>query len=83
MWKGDTASYSAIHKWLYAHYEKPTKCQDCGSTNSIEWANISGEYRRERGDWKHLCKRCHMIFDGTDIVSNGGRWGNRKAVKHG
>lgn len=28
-----------------------------------EWANISGEYKRERSDWVMLCPSCHRKID--------------------
>lgn len=65
-WKGDEASYSAIHKWVNRHYEKPGKCEHCGKPKIIEWANVSGEYNRKRDDWIGLCKSCHFYYDGHD-----------------
>lgn len=63
-WKGDKASYSAIHKWVASHYKKSTTCNHCGTTGLIDWANISGEYHRERDDWLNLCRPCHFKYDG-------------------
>ena len=28
-----------------------------------EWANISGEYKRNRNDFLRLCRTCHRRFD--------------------
>ena len=65
LWKGDEAGYSAIHKWLIRKLGQPRKCDGCGTTEAkrFEWANISGEYKRDFDDWKRLCKKCHAKFD--------------------
>ncbi len=64
-WKGDEAGYGALHDWLVIRLGKPKICDECGTTKAkkFEWANISGEYKRDITDWKRLCKSCHMIFD--------------------
>ena len=58
-WKGDDASYIAKHMWLYKHYGKATRCENpnCQFKNPkrYEWANISGEHRRDRLDYMMLC----------------------------
>jgi hypothetical protein len=60
-WKGDNASYTAIHAWVYRHFGKADKCENCTNKDHkrFEWANISGEYKRVREDWKMLCSKCH------------------------
>jgi hypothetical protein len=30
-WKGDEASYQAIHNWIIVHYGKAVKCRKCGT----------------------------------------------------
>lgn len=63
-WKGDKAGYNATHMWLTVHYEKGESCEDCGKvTQWLDWANISGDYRRERSDYKVLCRSCHRLMD--------------------
>ena len=77
-WKGDEASYEAIHMWLYEHYGKANKCEQKGchypkvvdagrriieKPSRYEWANISGEYKRDRSDWVMLCPSCHRKID--------------------
>lgn len=65
-WKGDSASYSAKHIWMKVNFGKANMCEEkecsCVSKN-YHWANISGEYKRERSDWKMLCVKCHKKFD--------------------
>jgi hypothetical protein len=71
-WKGDEASYAAIHLWASNHFGKPQKCEHCGTTEKrmYHWANISGTYRRERTDWLRLCVPCHKNHD---IKALGGK----------
>lgn len=72
-WKGNKASAAAIHMWVERNYKAPNTCEECGCVpkpakdgrRMIEWANISGEYKRDRSDWKCLCKSCHWFFDKT------------------
>jgi hypothetical protein len=75
----ENASYSAIHKYLTVTYGKPEQCKECGlkpnNKADIHWANMTGEYTREKKDYKPLCRWCHLKHDGNDIKSNGGRWG--------
>lgn len=62
-WKGEHASYMAIHNWLRRHKQKSGVCSDCGKSARTDWANISGEYRRELGDYRELCRGCHVAQD--------------------
>lgn len=66
-WKGEEASYAAKHMWIVKHYGKAACCEnpDCTYDNPkrYEWANISGEYRRDREDYKQLCPSCHRKMD--------------------
>lgn len=76
-WKGLSASYVTIHKWVARELGKPNYCEACHTkkANRFEWSNISGEYKRELSDWKRLCSRCHHAVD--DIANRG--WITRKA----
>jgi len=77
-WKGESAGYVAKHLWLIKHYGKANKCDnpDCSYPKIVnagrevldrpkryEWANISGEYKRERLDYIQLCPSCHRKWD--------------------
>jgi hypothetical protein len=64
-WKGEKAGYHAVHLWLTKHFIKSNACEICGTTNysRLEWANISGKYKRERSDYKVLCPKCHRLLD--------------------
>ena len=65
-WKGDKVGYSGIHIWMRTHYGTPRLCDKCGTTDAgrFDWANISGQYKRDRSDWTRLCRGCHMRQDG-------------------
>lgn len=64
-WAADKVSYSAIHCWISKNYGRPKQCEQCSTENAsvFDWANISGSYKRERSDWKRLCRSCHTKFD--------------------
>lgn len=69
-WKGDAASYAAKHIWMKVNFGKATGCEDTeclAMSKTYHWANISGEYKRDRSDWKMLCVRCHKKFDGRKL----------------
>ena len=66
-WKGDKASYRALHSWVEVRLGKPHFCEECGnkklSHRQYHWANVSGEYKRNIDDWRRLCVKCHKKFD--------------------
>lgn len=64
-WRGEEASYRAIHGYLCAHYPKSGICDECSrSTSRTEYALIHGrEYTRNREDYRELCRPCHMRYD--------------------
>jgi hypothetical protein len=65
----DDAGYRAIHYWLCRNHPKTGVCEECGREvgttkgQGTEYANISGEYRRDRVDYRELCVPCHRIWD--------------------
>lgn len=63
-WKGDDVSYKCLHEWVYRKLGKATKylCEHCDK-QAQEWANKSGNYKREISDWIPLCKSCHKKYD--------------------
>ncbi len=63
MWKGNKASYRSLHYWLELHKEKSI-CENCKINKAHDFANISGQYKRDVNDYKCLCRKCHMIEDG-------------------
>jgi len=65
-WKGEEASRTAKHMWIYKQFGKANHCSNpnCDKkSNKYEWANISGEYKREIFDYKQLCVICHRKMD--------------------
>lgn len=69
-WKGENAGYYAKHDWVIRQWGQPQMCEHCDAENlgsrKHQWANISGEYKRNRADWLRLCAKCHFKFDGRD-----------------
>ena len=63
-WKGDQASYWALHMYLSAHNPKSGVCEGCGETTVTQYALIHGrQYSRDRHDYLELCPRCHGRYD--------------------
>lgn len=76
-YKGEKASYSAHHHWAKYHLGKASKCENCETVEGrFEWANLSGEYKRELSDWASLCILCHRLID--DVIRKS--WATRKAI---
>ena len=72
-WKGEKAGYHAVHIWLSKHHNKGDSCEHCKTTTAsrLEWANISGEYKRERDDYMVLCPSCHRLYDQDNKCNKG------------
>lgn len=72
-WLGNKAGYHAVHQWLTAHYSKGNACERCATTKAsrLEWANVSGEYLRDRSDYLVLCPSCHRLMDGDGKCRKG------------
>jgi hypothetical protein len=73
MIKLGTSEYRMIHYWIEKQLGKPMECSNCHTTsrNRYEWANISGEYKKDITDWKRLCKTCHEIMDNKNLCLKG------------
>lgn len=72
-WLGDNDCYQAIHTWIHTWWEKANKCENekCNNKcNHYEWSNISGEYKRDRSDWRQLCTSCHRRMDYEKMTGN-------------
>lgn len=65
-WKGDDASYSALHFRVERLRGTPSLCEVCGTTTAkrFEWANLTGNYA-DPMDYKRMCCSCHHKHDGT------------------
>lgn len=51
------------HNWLKRRLGRPAKCVECGTTEGVEWANISKTYKRDTSDYQGMCRSCHRKFD--------------------
>lgn len=69
-WVGDKVGYNALHTWVHRKLGPAHKCDECGRTEIpkgkqrfFQWANLSGEYKRDVSDWKQMCCVCHRKYD--------------------
>lgn len=69
-WKGDKVGYLALHDWVRNTLGNPIKCSNGHITERHVWANISGEYKREKSDWHELCMSCNA----TDGIKKADRF---------
>lgn len=88
-WKGDSVTYRTIHTWVTWHKGKASYCS-FNKTHTpdvfgrFEWANVSGEYKRDLNDYVSLCRSCHSKYDFTEKVREHLRrinYGNKNACK--
>lgn len=66
LWKGDKASYFAIHSWVIRQKGKAKQCIDCGATSEIKmiyWSNVDHKCRRRVDDYAGRCNPCHKKYD--------------------
>ena len=83
--KTSDAHYDDTHHWLREKYGIATKCENVEcfyprfspnkknrmyTPKRFEWANISGEYRKDRNDFIQLCPSCHILWDRGKIKIN-------------
>jgi hypothetical protein len=81
-YKGDGASYRAIHTYLSKHFPKSGICEECGEVKPTDYALIHGrEYSRDRADYRELCRRCHVFYDETGYCSYWKKQGLEAAPK--
>ncbi len=67
-WRGDCATYAALHLRVQTARGTPSRCAACDSTDSprFEWANLTGDYANVH-DYIRLCRSCHNKFDGIAV----------------
>lgn len=73
-WKGEDASYQALHLRVERLRGKPKRCFECGTEDpdkNYDWANLSGEYG-DPTDYTRLCRSCHWRMDGLVENLRGG-----------
>lgn len=76
-WKGENVGYIALHQWVRRRWGIPLFCSiDLRhKAKRYVWANISGDYKRDLGDWRSLCNSCNL----RDGVSAKKHFIDRKA----
>ena len=61
------SAYVAVHQWVARKLGRPRNCDNCGKKDlrqrQYHWANKSGYYKRDVGDWMRLCVKCHKRKD--------------------
>lgn len=82
MWKADKVGYNQLHALVRRRLPKPASCQKCFNGPPYDLTNITGRYTRDLTNWKYLCRKCHMWYDGRLLARDKkGRWISHKRVK--
>jgi transcriptional regulator with XRE-family HTH domain len=74
-WRGDAATYKALHYRVYVARGLPKECVSCSSKDPearYEWANLTGQYA-DVNDYARMCVPCHRRFDAArrkEVVPN-------------
>ena len=73
-WKGDSASYAALHLRVQVARGKPARCDRCGTTAAgrYEWANLTGQYT-DIYDYQRMCVSCHQQYGAARRRATGMR----------
>jgi len=65
------AEYRKLHLWVEKELGKPDECVHCRKNglfgHRVHWANVSGEYKKQKNDWIRLCAACHKKYDLLEI----------------
>lgn len=70
-WKGERATYGALHLRVEAARGKPSLCTQCGRTNGrFHWANLTGDYT-DVNDYARMCPACHLAYDARRRATTG------------
>lgn len=78
-WQREHPSYNAVHAWIRRKRGSLQTCWNCDNPKGrFEWANISGEYKRDFADFVRLCSSCHNLYDNNKIILTL-RYKNEKA----
>lgn len=83
LWKGDEAKYTTKHTWIYRNHGKANKCEfnKEHTGREYQWANISGEYKRDISDYRQLCRSCHAKYDHLRLYGDRCRRGHIRAIE--
>lgn len=68
----ENPSYHTIHAYIRKKLGSPVQCKHCPfqsiSNRKVQWANISGTYKRDLTDWIRLCVPCHRKYDNNKRI---------------
>jgi hypothetical protein len=81
-WRGDRATYAAMHYRVQARFGRPQLCEGCLTRDPaarFEWANLTGAYG-DVNDYIRLCKMCHIHFDNIPERSAATQRQNRRSA---
>lgn len=59
-WKTGELKYSTVHKWIVRTCGRADHCVNGHKAKKYDWANKTGEYKRDINDWHQLCRSCNM-----------------------
>ncbi len=59
----ENVGYFGLHMWVRKQLGKPSACLFCQTKENLQWANKSGDYKRDLTDWLPLCVKCHSKYD--------------------
>lgn len=78
MWRGDEASYTAVHKRVYVARGPASAqvCVDCGEA-AQEWARVHGTAGTQPDHYEPRCHPCHRVYD-LSLLARGERHGCAK-----
>ena len=65
-WKGDDATYTALHNRVYRRRGKADHCEQCGKDDPAEryeWAQKHGTDGTDVNDYIPMCVPCHRTYD--------------------
>ncbi len=71
-WKGDAATYAALHIRVEVKRGKPKQCEICGTRDErkhYDWASLTGKHE-DINDFKRMCRSCHAKYDNKSINFN-------------
>jgi hypothetical protein len=69
-WKGKDVGNIGLHHWVKRNWpdDIPKSCQRCSieayGQKGLHLANITGIYNRDFSNWRFMCPKCHVGFDG-------------------
>jgi hypothetical protein len=74
MRRKQSSKYRELHTWIVKNYGKANHCVFCDTTTAkrYDWANISGEYKKDINDYIQLCRSCHIDYDKNKLTGNFG-----------